>query len=76
MFIVLFKLWTWASLLALAKSIYNFTQEEAILTSKQARVKLQCLYELENVMSNNFRKTHVLEKNGNYKLKLHSKGFY
>ena len=27
-------------------------------------------------MSNNFRKTAVLEKNMNFKLKLHSKGFY
>ena len=28
---------------------------EAILTSRQSREKLQCLY--ENLMSNNFRKT-------------------
>ena len=30
------------------------------MTSRQAREKLQCLY--ANVMSNNFRKTHVLKK--------------
>ena len=34
---------------------------EAILTSRQAGEKLQCLD--ENLMSNNFRKTAVLEKN-------------
>ena len=33
---------------------------DAILTSRQTREKLQCLY--ENVMSNNFRKTAVLQK--------------
>ena len=33
---------------------------DAILTSGQTREKLQCLY--ENPMSNNFRKTAVLEK--------------
>ena len=33
---------------------------EAILTSGQAREKLQCLY--ENLMSNNFHKTAVLNK--------------
>ena len=33
---------------------------EAILTSRQAREKLQCFY--ENLMSNNFRKTTVLKK--------------
>ena len=33
---------------------------DAILTSRQTREKLQCLY--ENLMSNNFRKTAVLEK--------------
>ena len=33
---------------------------DAILTSRQTREKLQCLY--ENPMSNNFRKTAVLEK--------------
>ena len=32
----------------------------AILTSRQTREKLQCLY--ENLMSNNFRKTAVLKK--------------
>ena len=34
---------------------------EAILTSRQAREKLQCLY--ENLMSNNFRKTNFMKKN-------------
>ena len=33
---------------------------EAILTSRQAREKLQCLY--ENLMSNNFLGTTVLKK--------------
>ena len=33
---------------------------EAILTSRQAREKLHCLY--ENLVSNNFRKMHVLKK--------------
>ena len=33
---------------------------EAILTSRQPRENLQSLY--ENLMSNNFRKTAVLEK--------------
>ena len=47
---------------------------EAILTGRQPREKLQCLY--ENLMSNNFRKTAVLKKNMNCKWKLHSKGFY
>ena len=47
---------------------------DAILTSRQPREKLQCLY--ENLMSNNFRKTAILKKNMNCKLKLHSKGFY
>ena len=32
----------------------------AILTSRQTREKLQCLY--ENLMLNNFRKTAVLKK--------------
>ena len=44
---------------------------DAILTSRQTREKLQCLY--ENLMSNNFRKTAVLKKKYmNFKLKLHS----
>ena len=34
---------------------------DAILTSRQTLEKLQCLY--ENLMSHNFRKTTVLEKN-------------
>ena len=33
---------------------------DRILTSRQTREKLQCLY--ENSMSNNFRKTDFLEK--------------
>ena len=33
---------------------------DAILTSRQTREKLQCLY--ENLMSDNFRKTAVLKK--------------
>ena len=33
---------------------------DAILTSRQTREKLQCLY--ENIMSNNFRRTAVLKK--------------
>ena len=33
---------------------------DAILTSRQTREKLLCLY--ENLMSNNFRKTAVLKK--------------
>ena len=33
---------------------------DAILTSRQTREKLQCLY--ENLMWNNFRKTAVLKK--------------
>ena len=47
---------------------------DAILTSWQPRENLQCLY--ENLMSNNFRKTPLLKKKLNGKLKLHSKGFY
>ena len=43
---------------------------DAILTSRQMREKLQCLF--ENLMSNNFRKTTVLKKNMNCKLKRHS----
>ena len=37
-----------------------FTVLEAILMSRQPREKSQCLY--KNLMSNNFRKTAVLEK--------------
>ena len=37
------------------------TALEAILTSRQPREKSQCLY--KNLMTNNFRKTAVLEKN-------------
>ena len=43
---------------------------DAILTSRQTRQKLQCLY--ENLMSNHFPKTAVLKKYINCKLKLHS----
>ena len=39
---------------------------ETILTSRQPREKLQCLY--EKLMSNNFRKRAVLKKNMNCKL--------
>ena len=42
------------------KSIDLVTVLEAILTSRQPREKLQCLY--ENVMSKDFRKTAVLRK--------------
>ena len=45
---------------------------DAMLTSRQMCEKLQCFY--ENLMSNNFHKTAVLEKNINCKLKLQSKG--
>ena len=47
---------------------------DPILTSRQPREKLQCLY--ESLMSSNFRKTAVLKRNMICKLKLHSKGFY
>ena len=47
-----------------------FTVLEAILTSRQPREKSQCLY--KNLMSNNFRKTAVLEKNMKCNQKLHS----
>ena len=40
---------------------------EAILTSRQPHEKLQCFY--ENLMLNTFRKTAVLKKNMNYKLR-------
>ena len=43
-----------------AFEIVLVTVLEAILTSKQPREKLQCLY--ENLISNNFRKTAVLKK--------------
>ena len=47
---------------------------DAILTRRQTSEKLQSLY--ENLMSNNFRRTAVLKKNINCKLKLHSYGYY
>ena len=40
--------------------------------SRRPREKLHCSY--ENLMSSNFRKTDVLKKKINCKLKLHSKG--
>ena len=43
-----------------ANSIDLDTVFDAILTSRQMREKLQCLY--ENLMSNNFRRTAVLKK--------------
>ena len=42
-------------------SIDLVTVFDAILTSRQTGEKLQCLY--ENLMSNNFRRTAVLNKN-------------
>ena len=42
------------------KRIDLVTIFDTILTSRQTREKLQCLY--ENLMSNNFRKTAVLKK--------------
>ena len=51
-----------------ASEIDLVTVFDAILTSRQMREKLQCLY--ENLMSNNFRRTAVLKKNMNCKLKL------
>ena len=58
-----------------ASTIDLVTLFDAILTSRQTREKLQCLY--ENPMSNNFRKTaECPRKNMNCKLKLHNKGFY
>ena len=51
---------------------------DAILTSRQTCEKLvisvSALY--ENLMSNNSRKTAVLKKNMNCKLKVQSKGLY
>ena len=47
-----------------------FTVLEAILMSRQPREKSQCL--CKNLMSNNFRKTAVLEKNMKCNQKLHS----
>ena len=49
-FALLFSLW-----------IDLVTVFDAILTSRQPREKVQCLY--ENLMSKNFRKTAVLKKN-------------
>ena len=40
--------------------IYLVTVFDAILTSRQTREKLQCLY--ENLMSSNFRRMAVLKK--------------
>ena len=41
-------------------AVLTVTVFDAILTSRQTREKLQCLY--ENPMSNNFRKTAFLNK--------------
>ena len=43
---------------------------DAILTSRQTRAKLQCLY--ENLIWNNFRRTAGLKKNMICKLMFHS----
>ena len=57
------------------KTIDLVTFFDAILTSRQTREKLQCLY--ENLMSNNFRKTNgCSEINMTSKLKLQNKGLY
>ena len=50
---------TWGNFLC-PNLIALVTLFDAILTSRQTREKLQCLY--ENLMSNNFRKTAVLKK--------------
>ena len=50
---------TWNTL-TLSFKIDLVTVFDAILTSRQMREKLQCLY--DNLMSNNFRKTAVLKK--------------
>ena len=54
----------------------SFTVLEAILTSRQASEKLQCyrIRRIINSKKNNFRKTAVLTKKMNCKLKLSSKG--
>ena len=54
----------------------SFTVLEAILTSRQASEKLQCyrIRRIINSKKNNFRKTAVLKKKMNCKLKLSSKG--
>ena len=44
------------------KLIDLVTVLEAILTRRQPREKLQCFY--ENLLSNNFRKTPIMEKKG------------
>ena len=53
-----------ASSLATTRALVSWidlvTVFDAILTNRQTREKLQCLY--QNLMSNNFRKTAVLEK--------------
>ena len=51
-------------------SIGLVTVLEAILTSRQPREKLQCLY--QNLMSNTFRNTVVQKRIMNFKVKLHS----
>ena len=54
----------------LSRRIDLVTVFDAILTSRETREKLQCLY--ENLMSNNFRRTAFLKKNMGCKLKRHS----
>ena len=50
----------WNAQLNCVESIDLVTVFDAILTSRQTREKLKCLY--ENLMSNNFRRTAVLKK--------------
>ena len=53
--------YTRVKVLAQVKQLIDLvTVFDAILTSRQTREKLQCLY--ENLMSDNFRKTAVLKK--------------
>ena len=54
------------------KKIDLVTVFDASLRSRQTCEKLQCLY--RNLIPNNFRKTAVLKKKINCKLKLQSKG--
>ena len=65
-------LWIWKKSFLFYRTVIDLvTVFDAILTSRQACEKLQCWY--ENLMSNNFRKTAVLNKNISCKLKLQSK---
>ena len=54
------KTFSFPQMILLASLIDLVTVFDAILTSRQTREKLQCLY--ENLMSNNFRRTAVLKK--------------